>query len=133
PGHCHATRRRPMSRLPLDSEPGELLRQLAQEPVPNVAEDGSPARRDRLVRSMKDAVERAAESAERARRWRRGGVLVAAAAGIVLLSGLLLKEHRAHVATGAIAGLDRVTGTVVLTQEGTGRVVGAGERAVRDG
>jgi hypothetical protein len=122
-----------MSRAPLDSEPGELLRQLSQEPVPSAPEDASAARRDRLVRSMKDAVERAAEGAERARRWRRGGVLVAAAAGIVLLSGLLLKEHRAHGGSGAIAGLDGVTGTVVLTQEGTGRVVAAGERAVRDG
>jgi FecR protein len=122
-----------MSRPPLDSEPGELLRQLAQEPVPNVPEDASPARRDLLVRSMKDAVERAAESAERGRRFRRGGVLVAAAAGIVLLSGLLLKEHRALEGSGAIAGLDRVSGTVVLTQEGTGRVVGSGERALRDG
>jgi hypothetical protein len=122
-----------MSRAPLDSEPGELLRQLAQEPVPNSAEDASPARRERLVRSMKDAVERAAEGAERRRRLRLGGVLVAAAAGIVLLSGLLLKEHRAHGGSGSIAGLDGVSGTVVLTQEGAGRVVGSGERAVRDG
>jgi hypothetical protein len=122
-----------MSRAPLDSEPGELLRQLAQEPVPNSAEDGSPARRERLVRSMKDAVERAAEGAERRRRLRLGGVLVAAAAGLVLLSGLLLKEHRAHGGSGSIAGLDGVRGTVVLTQEGAGRVVGSGERAVRDG
>lgn len=122
-----------MSRVPLDSEPGELLRRLAQESVPNLPEDASPARRDRLVRSMKDAVERAAEGAERQRRWRRGGVLVAAAAGIVLLSGLLLKEHRAHGGPGTIAGLDRVSGTVVLTHDGTGRVVASGERALRDG
>jgi len=124
-----------MSRAPFDSEPGELLKQLAQEPLPNPAEDASPARRDRLVRSMKDAVDRSAEQVERARRWRRGGALVAAAAGFLLLSGLLLKEHRAHGAGGTIAGLDRVSGTVVLTQEGNVRVVGAGaaERALRDG
>ncbi len=124
-----------MSRAPLDSEPEELLRQLAQEPVPNEAEDASRARRDRLVRSMKDAVERSAESAERARRWGRGAVVLAAAAGFLLLSGLLLKEHRAHsgAGAGAIAGLDRVSGTVVLTQEGAARVVGSGERALRDG
>ena len=61
-----------MSRAPFESEPGELLRRLAQEPVPSSPEDASPARRDRLVRSMKDAVERSAESAEKARRFRRG-------------------------------------------------------------
>jgi FecR protein len=122
-----------VSRLPLDSEPGELLRQLAQEPVPDAPDDTSPARRDRLVRSMKDAVERSAESVERARRFRRGGVVVAAAAGFLLLSGLLLKEHRAHGGPSAIAGLDRVSGTVVLTQEGSVRVVGSSERALHDG
>ncbi len=122
-----------MSRAPLDSEPGELLRQLAQESVPNAPEDASPARRDRLVRLMKDAVERSAESAERSRRFGRGGAIVAAAAGFLLLSGLLFREHRAHGGPSTIAGLDRVSGTVVLTQEGTVRVVGSGERALRDG
>ncbi len=121
-----------MSRAPFESEPGELLRQLAQEAVPSAPEDASPARRDRLVRSMKDAVERSAEGVERARRWRRGGAVVAAAAGFLLLSGLLLKEHRAH-GPGTIAGLDRVSGTVMLTQEGTVRVVSSSERALHDG
>jgi len=122
-----------MSRVPLESEPGELLRRLAQEPLPSLPQDASPARRDKLVRSMKDAVEQAAESAERSRRWRRGSVLVAAAAGILLLSGLLLKERHAHGGSSAIAGLDGVSGTVVLTHDGAGRVVGSGERALRDG
>ena len=122
-----------MSRAPLDSEPGELLRRLAQEPVPNLPEDAAPARRDKLVRSMKDAVDRAAEAAERGRRFRRGGVLVAAAAGILLLSGLLLKERGVHGGPSTVAGLDRVSGTVVLTHEGTGRVVASGERSLRDG
>lgn len=120
-----------MSRAPLDSEPGELLRQLAQEHLPSVAEDASPARRDRLVRAMKDAVDRSAERAERSRRLRRFGLTLAAAAGFLLFSGLLLKEHGARVSS--IAGLDRVSGTVVLTQDGKGRVVGPGERALHDG
>ena len=124
-----------MSRAPFESDPGELLKQLAQEPVPSPPEDSSPARRDRLVRSMKDAVDRSAEQAEKARRWRRAGALVAAAAGFLLLSGLLLKEHRAHGVNGTIAGLDGVNGTVVLTQEGKLGVVGAGTpaRVLRDG
>jgi len=122
-----------MSRPQLDGDSEALLRQLAQESVPTSPEDASPARRDRLVRSMKDAVERAAEDAERSRRWWRGGVAVAAAAGLVLLSGLLLRERRAHGGFSSIAGLDGVSGTVVLTQEGTVRVVGSGERALRDG
>ncbi len=122
-----------MSRRPFESEPGELLRQLAQEAVPSAPEDALPARRDRLVRAMKDAVARSAESTERTRRFRRGGIVLAAAAAFVLLSGLLLREHRAHVNGGSIAGLDRVSGTVVLTQEGTVRVVGSGQRALRDG
>jgi len=120
-----------MSRAPFDSEPGELLRQLAQENLPSVPEDASPARRDRLVRAMKDSVERSAENAEKSRRWRRG-VVVLAAAGFLVLGGSLLKRH-ASAAAVAIAGLDRVTGTVVLTQEGARRVVGSGERALRDG
>jgi hypothetical protein len=124
-----------MSRVPLDSEPGELLKRLAHEPLPSPPEDSSAARRDRLVRSMKDAVDRAAEQAERARRWRRVAALVAAAAGFVLLAGLLLKEHRADGVGGTIAGLDGVNGTVVLTQEGKVGVVGAGVpgRVLRDG
>lgn len=121
-----------MSRAPFESEPGELLRRLAQEPVPSAPEDASPARRDRLVRSMKDAVERSAESAEKARRFRRGSVIFAAAASLLLLSGLLLNERRSH-GSGTIAGLDRVSGTVVLTQEGNVQVVGAGQRPLRDG
>jgi hypothetical protein len=122
-----------MSRAPLDSDPGELLRQLAQESLPSVPEDASPARRDRLVRAMKDAVERSAESVDKARRWRRASVIIAAAAGFALLSGMLFREHRVHSTTSPIAGLDRVTGTVVLTREGAGKVVGSGERALRDG
>jgi hypothetical protein len=124
-----------MSRLPLDSEPGDLLKRLAQEQVPNPPEDSSAGRRDRLVRSMKDAIDRAAEHAEKARRWRRVGALVAAAAGFLLIASLLLKEHRAHRISGTIAGLDRVNGTVVLTQEGKVGVVGAGVpgRVLRDG
>jgi hypothetical protein len=82
---------------------------------------------------MKDAVERSAESAERVRRFRRVGVIVAAAAGFVLLSGMLLKERRTHGSFGNIAGLDRVSGTVVLRQEGSLRVVGSGGRALHDG
>jgi hypothetical protein len=122
-----------MSRAPLDSEPGELLRQLAQQHIPSDPEDASPARRDRLVRGMKDAVEHAAESAEKARRFRRGAGLLAAAAGFVLLSGVALKQYHAGAGPSTIAGLDRVSGTVVLTQEGARRVVGSGERALRDG
>jgi TolA-binding protein len=121
-----------MSRAPFTREPAELLRRLAEEPVPSAPEDASPARRDRLVRSMKDAVERSAESAEKARRFRRGSLIFAAAASLLLLSGLLLNERRAH-GSGPIAGLDRVSGTVVLTQEGNVQVVGAGQRPLRDG
>jgi len=124
-----------MSRAPLDSEPGELLRQLAQENIPSDPDDGSPARRDRLVRAMKESVERSAEMTEKTRHFRRGAALVAVAAGFLLLSGLLLKQYGASASPSAIAGLDRVSGTVVLTQEGTRRVVGAGagERGLRDG
>jgi len=57
---------------------------------------------------------------------------LAAAAGFLVLGGSLLKQH-ASAAAVTIAGLDRVTGTVVLTQEGARRVVGSGERALRDG
>jgi hypothetical protein len=108
------------------------LRRLAQESLPSAAEDASTARRDRLVRSMKDAVERAAEATETSRRRRRVGAMVAAAAGFALLGGLLYKE-RVHAGPTTIAGLDGVSGTVVLTQDGKGRVVGPAERSLHDG
>ena len=120
-----------MTRNPLDSEPEELLRLLAAEQVPSLSEDSSPARRDRLVRSMKDTLEAAAERSERMRRFRRVAYGLAAAAAFALLGGLLLKE-RAH-APVSIAGIDAVSGTVVLTQDGARRVIGSGERSVRDG
>jgi hypothetical protein len=116
---------------PLDSEPEELLRLLAAEQLPSMAEDSSPARRDRLVRSMKDALERTAERTEKSRRFRRIAYGLAAAAGFALLGGLLLKERvRAPV---SIAGIDAVSGTVVLTQDGARRVIGSGERSLHDG
>lgn len=117
-----------MTRVPEPSDTAELLRQLAQENLPSSPEDAAPARRDRLVRGMKDAVERAAERAEKSRRLRRGGAMVAAAACFALLSGLLLKERASHGAAN-VAGLDGVSGTVVLTQDGKSNVVGSSERA----
>jgi hypothetical protein len=116
---------------PLDSEPEELLRLLGAEQLPSMAEDSSPARRDRLVRSMKDALERTAERTEKSRRFRRVAYGLAAAAGFALLGGLLLKE-RVH-APVSIAGIDAVSGTVVLTQDGARRVIGSGERSLHDG
>jgi hypothetical protein len=120
-----------MSRAPLDSDPGELLRQLAQENLPGSPEDALPARRDRLVRAMKDAVDRSAEANEKSRRLRVSGAVLAAAAAFALLGGLWWKDHARGAAT--IAGLDRVSGTVVLTQEGKGRIVSGGERSLHDG
>jgi hypothetical protein len=120
-----------VTRKALDSEPEELLRLLATEQLPNPAEDSSPARRDSLVRSMKDTLARTAERAEKTRRFRRVAYGLAAAAGFALLGGLLLKE-RVH-APVSIAGIDAVSGTVVLTQDGARRVIGAGERSVHDG
>jgi hypothetical protein len=122
-----------MSRAPLDSEPSDLLRRLAQEPVPVSADDASPARRDRLVRSMRDAVERTAEGAARTRRFRIGASLVAAAAAFALMGGLLLQARTAPSSVKTIAGLDGVVGTVVLTQEGKPHVVTSGERVLREG
>lgn len=121
-----------MTRRPFDSEPGELLKQLADAPLPSVPEDASPERRDRLVRGMRDSVEASFEQAQRRSRWRRALVGVAAAASFALLGGALLGE-RWHVQPQPIAGIDRVSGTVVLTQEGAQRVIGAAERAVHDG
>ncbi|HYQ18470.1 MAG TPA: FecR family protein [Polyangiaceae bacterium] len=122
-----------MSRLPQPSEPGELLKQLAQENIPSVPEDASLERRDRLVRSMKEAVERAAEGAEKSRRLRRTTAIVAAAAGFLLLSGLLLKQWRTDGSALAVAGVDDVTGTVVLTHDGKSNIAGSSERGLRDG
>lgn len=120
-----------MTRPTLPSEPGELLRQLAQENLPAPPEDTSAERRERLVRGMRDAIDRTTEKSEKARRWRRVAALVAAAACVCVLGGMLLRDR--GVAPATVAGLDRVSGTVVLTQDGRGNVVGAGERALRDG
>lgn len=122
-----------MSGGPFDSAPEELLRRLADEQVPSSPDDAAPARRDRLVRSMKDVLERSAEQAEKRRRFRRVAYGLAAAAGFALLSGLVAKERlQGHAAT-SIAGIDAVNGTVVLTQDGARRVIGSGERSVHDG
>jgi hypothetical protein len=122
-----------MSRLPQGSDPGDLLRQLAQEKLPSVQEDASLERRERLVRSVKDAVVSSAERADRSRRLRRASVFVAAAAGFLLLSGLLLKEWGSGASVGPVAGLDGVSGTVVVTHEGKGNVIGAGQRPLNEG
>jgi hypothetical protein len=120
-----------MTRKPLDSEPEELLRLLAAEQLPAEAEDSSPARRDRLVRSMRDALERSHERTEKSRRFRHMAYALSAAAAFALLGGLLLQE-RLHGPV-SIAGIDAVHGTVVLTQDGSRRVISAGERSVHDG
>jgi hypothetical protein len=122
-----------VSRTPLDNEPSELVRRLAQEPVPTSPEDGSSARRDRLVRAMRDTVERTAEGAQRARRFRIGASLVAAAAVFALMGGLLLQARTTSSSVKAVVGLDGVVGTVVLTQDGKPHVVGPGERSLREG
>jgi hypothetical protein len=121
-----------MSREPVSSEP-ELLRALREEPLPGSADDASPSRRDRLVRAMKDAVERTAEQLEKDRRFRRIAYGLAAAASFAILSGLLLKDQLGRHQHANIADIDQVTGTVVLTQEGARRVLGTGERVVHDG
>jgi FecR protein/Outer membrane lipoprotein len=118
-----------MSRPPLPSDPSELLRQLAQENLPAPPEDA--ARREVLVRGMRDAIERSAESAEKSRRLRRILIAVAVAASFSLFGAALLRERGTAPVT--VAGLDRFSGTVVLTQDGKGNVVGAGERALREG
>jgi hypothetical protein len=120
-----------LSRPPLPSDPSDLLRQWAQENVPVAPEDSSAARRDQLVRSMRDAIDQAAEKAEKRRRLRRVLGALAVAACFSLLGLALLRDR--GVAPVAVAGIDRVSGTVVLTQDGRGNVVGAGDRALRDG
>lgn len=122
-----------MSRPPLHSEPGELLKQLALENLPSVPADASAERRDRIVRGMRDVVESVAEDAEKSRRWRRGLGVIAAAACFVLFSGAWLRQHGAETPVAAVAGLEGVSGTVVLTHEGKSQVLGAGERALSDG
>lgn len=122
-----------MSRPPEISEPELLLRELSNESLPTTAVDTSPERRDRLVRGVKDAIGRSFEQSERRMLWRRGVIAVAAAAGFLLLGGALLRERAVPSGPQPIAGIDGVTGTVVLTQEGARKIVGGGERSVHDG
>jgi hypothetical protein len=122
-----------MSRPPLNSEPGELLKQLAQESIPSVPADASAERRDRIVRGMRDAVERAADNAEKSRRWWRVAGVVSVAAGFMLLSGVWLKHQSGASPVAAVAGLEGVSGTVVLTHDGKSDVITASERALSDG
>lgn len=122
-----------MSRISLEDGPEQALRRLADQTLPTLPEDASPSRRDRIVRGMKAVVQSNAEQTERRRSVRRGLLVAAAAASILLLSGLLLRERFAASEPVAMAGVDSVVGTVVLTQQGVRHVVGAGERALRDG
>lgn len=125
-----------MSREPFDPQPSELLRRLASEPLPVSAEDAAAARRERMVRAMQGAVDRTAAQAERGRRLRRVALGLAAAAALALLGGLAAQERQAPAAApiaASIAGVERVSGTVVLTHAGAGQVMGVGEGALRDG
>jgi len=122
-----------MSRPPEISEPELLLRELSNESLPTTTLDASPERRDRLVRGVKDAIGRSFEQSERRMRWRRGVIGVAAAASFLLLGGALLRERAAPSGPQAIAGIDGVTGTVVLTQEGARKIVGGRECSLHDG
>jgi hypothetical protein len=122
-----------MTRRPFDSEP-ELLRQLAAEPVLDSPEDGSPLRRERIVRAMKDAVERSVEQVEQRRRFRRWAYGLAIAASFALAAGVVLHERAGRAGPPpSIAGIDQVSGTVVLTQDGARRVLSGGERSLHDG
>lgn len=118
-----------MSREPsLDAE--RLLRRLADQPLPVGPDDAAPERRERLVRGMKAAVERAFERAHGARRYRRVAFALAAAAAVsVLVVALSASRFR----TDAVAAVAGVSGTVVLTQDGARHVVGAFERGLRHG
>jgi TolA-binding protein len=116
-----------------DSHPEPLLRQLAEQALPSHSGDQSPERRERFVRGMKDAVGRAFERGERKRRYRQVIFGVAAAAAIGLLGFGLAREGLEPSAPDAVAGIESVSGTVVLTQNGAGRVVGTGERALHHG
>jgi hypothetical protein len=118
---------------PLDNEPEALLRRLAVEELPSAVEDADPARRDRLVRSMKEAISRSAEQTERRKRRWWVAASVASAAAFVLLSGIWLDHQLRPSGAADIAGIERLSGTVVLTQEGSGEVVGGGSRPLRDG
>lgn len=120
-----------MTRPTLPSEPGELLRQLAQESLPAPPEDAAPARRERLVRGLRESIDRTAEKAETGRRFRRGAAVLAVAACLSLLGGALLRDRVG--APLAVAGISSVSGTVVLTQDGRGNVVAPGERELRAG
>jgi len=122
-----------VSRLLSEDGPEEALRQLADQRLSGSPEDASPARRERMVLRMKSVVQRNAEQLARQRSLRRGLWAGAAAASILLLSGLLLHDRLAPAESAAIAGVRSVVGTVVHTQAGVRQVVGAGERALRDG
>jgi hypothetical protein len=121
-----------MTRRPFDGEPGASLRRLAEEPLPSVPEDSAPERRERLVRGMRASIESSFERRQQRTRWQRAIVGVAAAAVLTLLGGALVRE-RLQDPPRAIAGIDKLSGTVVLTQAGTQRVVSKAERAVHDG
>jgi hypothetical protein len=121
-----------MTRRRFDSEPGALLRRLADEPPASVPEDSAPERRERLVRGMRESIDASFERSQQRTRWQRALVGVAAAAAMALLGGALLRE-RLQAPPPAIAGIDNVSGTVVLTQAGAQRVVSKAERAVHDG
>ena len=101
-----------MTRPPFDSQP-EVLRRLADEPLPSDSHDASPERRDRLVRAMRDAVEKNAEQAERGRRLRLGVLGVAAAAGFLLLGSLALRDRLPAATPQSIADVDAVSGMPV--------------------
>jgi hypothetical protein len=112
-------------------DPETLLRELGEERVPLEPAEVVAARRERVVealgRGIRD-VPRLREGRARRSRW-----LLAAAAAVVLGLGFsataLLRDEQgpAVLVQASIAGVEAVSGTLVLSHDGRARVVSPGE------
>ena len=114
------------------------LRALAEERVP--LEDATVAveRRERLLPALASAIREVPARRERGERIRRWTFVFAAAAAIALVGGyaqqqLLSRGTEAKTLPAAepsIASLGSVSGTVVVTHGGSGRVLGDADRSM---
>ena len=104
----------------------DLLRLMAEAPVPNEAPEAQQERRDRVVPRLSAAIRLEARRREQRRRWGRLAAIVAVAASLLLIVGAATylsgrQAPRAGEETALAASMDRlhaIEGTVLVTNGG---------------
>jgi hypothetical protein len=118
-------------------DPEALVRAVAEQEIPAEPKEVREARRERMVAAVGRAIRQSGAERERRMRLRRRIAALGAAAAVALgafgAHRILVDERAplrtdAHAAVSAVASVEGVTGTLVVTHAGRARVVPPGER-----